>query len=131
MSLELFYKNKDSLLKNFICPLCNSHFTFKLLNNKTLIIVCTNDKCIFPLSEKEMDNFIYNENSMKFDDFFSRIKKTLNSHFSSEDITENKIDEIDNESENSLENMSNNNNENIFGSPLSSIDKINSIDFGF
>ena len=131
MSLEILSKNKNTLLKNLTCPLCNSNFVFKLLNNKTQIIVCTNEKCIFPFSEKEMDNFIFNKDSMKFDDFFSNIKNILNCRFSSDDSNENKIDEIENDIENdnadSLENMDYNGG--IFGSPLSSINEINSVGF--
>ena len=71
--------NKENLDSNtnLLCPLCSSKLSFKYINLNNKMLLCSNNKCIFPMNNIEMDKFIFNVKNNDLNEFFSDARKML------------------------------------------------------
>ena len=99
-------KLENEEMNNLFCPSCNSRLLFRCININTKIFLCSNDKCLFPMNNNDIDRFIFNVND-KLKTFIFNVKRSIAEQSSSEGgnselkkCAENK-DEMDEGSKNS------------------------------
>ena len=68
-------KNDNESLNKISCPLCFSKLLFKSLNKENQLLVCSNDVCLFPLNNQNMENFILNIKKDTLQNFLENLKK--------------------------------------------------------
>ena len=70
-------KNEMEELNNISCPLCFSKLIFKSINKNNQILACSNEECLFPLDNANMDKFILNINNDNLASFLSNLKSLV------------------------------------------------------
>ena len=70
-------KNEMEELNNISCPLCFSKLIFKSINKNSQILACSNEECLFPLDNANMDKFILNINNDNLASFLSNLKSLV------------------------------------------------------
>ena len=70
-------KNEMEELINISCPLCFSKLIFKSINKNSQILACSNEECLFPLDNANMDKFILNINNDNLASFLSNLKSLV------------------------------------------------------
>lgn len=90
MTSETSTDNNNLNITHLLCPLCHSSLTLKSINKVQFIIVCSGEKCLFPMNTLEMKNYIYNPMEMNKTIFLKKIKQNLSySASSSTDYSDN------------------------------------------
>ena len=69
--------NEMEELNNISCPLCFSKLIFKSINKISQILTCSNEECLFPLDNANMDKFILNINNDNLASFLSNLKSLV------------------------------------------------------
>ena len=70
-------KNEMEELNNISCPLCFSKLIFKSINKNSQILACSNEECLFPLDNANMDKFILKINNDNLTSFLSNLKSLV------------------------------------------------------
>ena len=70
-------RDNKALDNNILCPICSSGLIFKYINIDNKIFFCSNNKCIFPMGNNDMDKFIFNVKKDNLNDFIADIKKII------------------------------------------------------
>ena len=70
-------KNEMEELNNISCPLCFSKLIFKSINKNNQILACSNEECLFPLDNANMDKFILKINNDNLTSFLSNLKSLV------------------------------------------------------
>ena len=70
-------KNEMEELNNISCRLCFSKLIFKSINKNSQILACSNEECLFPLDNANMDKFILNINNDNLASFLSNLKSLV------------------------------------------------------
>ena len=70
-------KNEMEELNNISCPLCFSKLIFKSINKNSQIFACSNEECLFPLDNANMDKFILKINNDNLTSFLSNLKSLV------------------------------------------------------
>ena len=69
--------NEIEELNNISCPLCFSKLIFKSLNKNSQLLTCSNDECLFPLDNANMNKFVLNINNDNLATFLSNLKSLV------------------------------------------------------
>ena len=99
----MFTKNavkRDEIeeLNNIYCPLCFSKLIFKSINKNSQILACSNNDCLFPLDNANMNKFILNINNDNLTSFLSNLKSlVVDQSCSSDTNIEDKLKKYKNE----------------------------------
>ena len=64
-------------MNNILCPLCSSRLIFKCINKNNKIFLCSNNKCLFPMDQIDMNKFIFHIKIDNLYDFIDNIKKLI------------------------------------------------------
>ena len=70
-------RNEMEELNNISCPLCFSKLIFKSINKNSQILACSNEECLFPLDNANMDKFILKINNDNLTSFLSNLKSLV------------------------------------------------------
>ena len=70
-------KNEMEELNKISCPLCFSKLIFKSINKNSQILACSNEECLFPLDNANMDKFILKINNDNLTSFLSNLKSLV------------------------------------------------------
>ena len=62
---------------SILCPLCSSRLIFKYINQNNKMLVCSNNKCLFPMEQIDMDKFIFQTKEDNLREFSANIKKII------------------------------------------------------
>ena len=85
-------KNENEELNNISCPICFSKLIFKSLNKNNQILACSNDECLFPLNNANMDKFIININDDNLTSFLINLRNlVLDQSYASDTNIEEKL----------------------------------------
>ena len=85
-------KNENEELNNISCPICFSKLIFKSLNKNNQILACSNDECLFPLNNANMNKFIININDDNLTSFLINLKNlVLDQSYASDTNIEEKL----------------------------------------
>ena len=85
-------KNENEELNNISCPICFSKLIFKSLNKNNQILACSNDECLFPLNNANMNKFIININDDNLTSFLINLKNlVLDQSYASDTNIEDKL----------------------------------------
>ena len=85
-------KNENEELNNISCPICFSKLIFKSLNKNNQILACSNDECLFPLNNANMNKFIININDNNLKSFLINLKNlVLDQSYASDTNIEEKL----------------------------------------
>ena len=91
-------KNEIEELNNIFCPVCFSKLIFKSLNKNNQILSCSNEECLFPLDNANMNKFIINLNSDNLTSFFTNLKNlVIDQSYASDTNIEDKLKKYKNE----------------------------------
>ena len=69
--------NEIQELNNIFCPLCFSKLIFKSLNKNSQLLTCSNEECLFPLDNANMNKFVLNINNDNLATFLSNLKSLV------------------------------------------------------
>ncbi len=69
--------NEIEELNNISCPLCFSKLIFKSLNKNSQLLTCSNEECLFPLDNANMNKFVLNINNDNLATFLSNLKSLV------------------------------------------------------
>ena len=64
-------------INNILCPLCSSRLIFKYINLNNKMIFCSNNKCLFPMDQIDMDKFIFQTKEDNLSEYIENIKKII------------------------------------------------------
>ena len=70
-------ENEKKELNDIYCPICFSKLIFKSLNKNNQILSCSNNECLFPLDNANMQKFIININEDNLTSFFKNLKNLV------------------------------------------------------
>ena len=85
-------KNENEELNNISCPICFSKLIFKSLNKNNQILACSNDECLFPLNNANMNKFIININDDNLTSFLINLRNlVLDQSYASDTNIEEKL----------------------------------------
>ena len=91
-------KNEIEELNNIFCPVCFSKLIFKSLNKNNQILSCSNEECLFPLDNANMNKFIININSDNLTSFLTNLKNlVIDQSYASDTNIEDKLKKYKNE----------------------------------
>ena len=70
-------KNEMEELNNISCPLCFSKLIFKSINKNSQLLTRSNEECLFPLDNANMNKFVLNINNDNLATFLSNLKSLV------------------------------------------------------
>ena len=68
-------KNEET--NNILCPLCSSKLLFKYINTTNKMFLCSNNRCLFPMENSDMDKYIFNTKEHNLNEFMININKLV------------------------------------------------------
>ena len=90
--------NEIEELNNISCPLCFSKLIFKSLNKNSQLLTCSNEECLFPLDNANMNKFVLNINNGNLATFLSNLKSlVVDQSYGSDTNMEDKLKKYKNE----------------------------------